>query len=143
MHLTIKGRNIELTPALKQYASEKLGKVTKLFDQIIEITAILSVEKNPSISNNQIAEVNIILKKGTIQAKEASENMYASIDLLVDKIERQLRKHKTKLISKVKTSGTSIREMSVEETAIAETEAEENLGEDIVRIDIVNEEETV
>lgn len=140
MHLTIKGRNIELTSALKQYASEKLSKVTKMFDQIIEITAILSVEKNPSINNNQIAEVNIILKKGTIQAKEASENMYASIDLLVDKVERQLLKHKTKLISKAKTGVPSIREMSAEEV---DSETEDKLDEDIVLIDIVQEEESV
>jgi putative sigma-54 modulation protein len=143
MRLTIKGRNIELTPALKQYASEKLSKITKLFDQIHEITAILSVEKNPSISDNQVAEVTVILKKGRIQAKEASENMYASIDLLADKVERQIRKHKTKLIkrSKAKTGAASIRDVNDEEIVETEDSTVNELGEDIIQIDVVQEEE--
>jgi putative sigma-54 modulation protein len=143
MRLIIKGRNIELTPALKQYASEKLSKITKLFDQIQEITAILSVEKNPSISNNQVAEVMVILKKGRIQAKEASESMYASIDLLADKVERQIRKHKTKLInrSKAKTGVPSIRDTDHSEKPVEEDSLKEELGEDIIQIDVVQEEE--
>lgn len=140
MRLTIKGRNIELTPALKQYASEKLTKTTKLFDQIIEITAILSVEKNPSISDNQVAEVVVTLKKGRIQAKESSESMYASIDLLADKIERQIRKHKTKIVkrSKAKSGASSIRDVQME-AATAEETAEEKLDDDIIQIDVVQE----
>jgi putative sigma-54 modulation protein len=140
MRLIIKGRNIELTPALKQYATEKLSKVSKLFDQIIEIAAILSVEKNPSINDNQVAEVTVFLKKGRIQAKEASENMYASIDLLVDKVERQLVKHKTKLVhrSKVKTGVSTIRgEMPFGQPEDEDVETE--LDEDIVQIDLVQE----
>jgi putative sigma-54 modulation protein len=142
MRLSIKGRNIELTPALKQYAAEKLGKINKLFDQIMEITAILSVEKNPSITNNQVAEVSVVLKKGRIQAKEASESMYASIDLLADKVERQIRKHKTKLINRAKSrsGASSIREAHHPEV-VEEEAPEDQLGEDIIQIDVVQEEE--
>jgi len=142
MRLTIKGRNIELTPALKQYAAEKLSKMNKLFDQIMEITAILSVEKNPSITNNQVAEVSVVMKKGRIQAKEASESMYASIDLLADKVERQIRKHKTKLVNraKVKSGVSSIREMPFGEVSEEDTD-EEVLDEDIIQIDVVQEED--
>lgn len=141
MHLIIKGRNIELTPALKQYATEKLSKISKLFDQIREVTAILSVEKNPSITNNQVAEVSVTLKKGRIQAKEASESMYASIDLITDKVERQIKKHKTKLINRTKTrsGASSIREVTVEE--VAEETQEKNLDEDIIMIDVIQEDE--
>jgi putative sigma-54 modulation protein len=143
MRLIVKGRNIELTPALKQYANEKLSKITKLFDQIMEVSAILSVEKNPSITNNQVAEVIVYLKKGRIQAKEASESMYASIDLLVDKIERQLRKHKTKLVNrgKARTGVSTIRDLPAEEST--EDETAEVLGEDIIQIDLRQDEESV
>ncbi|MGD9580951.1 MAG: ribosome-associated translation inhibitor RaiA [Vampirovibrionia bacterium] len=143
MRLTIKGRNIELTPALKQYATEKLSKITKLFDQIMEVTAILSVEKNPSITNNQVAEVSVTLKKGRIQAKEASESMYASIDLLADKVERQLRKHKTKLTNRTKSkSGSStIRETALMEKEEVEETTDFEMDDDIVQIDLVQEEE--
>lgn len=138
MRLTIKGRNIELTPALKQYATEKLTKTTKLSDQIIEITAILSVEKNPSISANQVAEVVVTLNKVRIQAKETSESMYASIDMIVDKIERQIKKHKTKNANRLGAS--SIRDLPKEAAAIPEEGAEEKLDDDIIQIDVVQEE---
>lgn len=141
MRLIIKGRNIELTPALKQYATEKLSKISKLFDQIREVTAILSVEKNPSITNNQVAEVSVTLKKGRIQAKEASESMYASIDMIADKVERQIKKHKTKLInrSKTKSGASTIREAAMEETVDESKESE--LDDDIIMIDVVQEDE--
>jgi putative sigma-54 modulation protein len=145
MRLNVKGRNIELTPALKQYATDKLSKISKLFDQIMEVTAILSVEKNPSITDNQIAEVTVFLKKGRIQAKEATESMYASIDLLVDKVERQLRKHKTKLTNRhqAKTGSTTIREVEPGEEGSEDNELDAVLGEDIVKIDLRQEEGSV
>ena len=140
MRLTIKGRNIELTPALKQYANEKLGKITKIFDQIIDVTVTLSIEKNPSITNNQIAEVIVTLKKGRIQSKEVSDNMYASIDLLADKIERQIIKHKTKLINRTmaKSGASTIREKHYGEILDDESDLA-SLDDDIIKIDVVQE----
>lgn len=139
MRLIIKGRNIELTPALKEYATEKLSKISKLFDQIIEVSAILSVEKNPSISANQIAEVIVHLKKGRIQAKEASDSMYSSIDLLVDKVERQIVKHKSKLVDRIHHSET-IRETDLLDSATDDDPELKKLGDNIVQIDLVEEE---
>ena len=139
MRLIIKGRNIELTPALKEYATEKLSKISKLFDQIIEVTAVLGVEKNPSISENQLAEVIVYLKKGRIQAKEASDNMYSSIDLLVDKVERQIVKHKTKLVQRIHSSET-IRETDVSSDVSDEDAELKKLGDNIVKIDLIEEE---
>lgn len=138
MRLKLQGRNIELTPALKQYATEKLTRITKLFDQIIEISATLSVERNPSIHDNQVAEVMVVLNKGRIQAKESSDNMYASIDLLTDKVERQIRKYKTKLVNRAHTkSGSStIREAAIDQPVEQEERIEEDLD---VNIDIVEE----
>lgn len=96
MHVVVTGRNIELTPALKDYLVDKLQRAQKHFDHPLEVTALLSVAKNPSIAHNQTAEVTIKLNGNMIRGEESTENMYASIDLVADKIERQLRKFKTR-----------------------------------------------
>jgi putative sigma-54 modulation protein len=96
MHVTVTGRNIDLTPALKDYLLEKLKRAQKHFDQPLDATALLSVAKNPSIANNQTAEVTLKVNGTVIRGEESTENMYASIDLVADKIERQLRKYKTR-----------------------------------------------
>src|SRR5712671_921826 len=100
MHVTVTGRNIDLTPALKDYLIEKLKRAQKHFDQPLDATALLSVAKNPSIANNQTAEVTLKVNGTVIRGEESTENMYASIDLVADKIERQLRKYKTRYWNK-------------------------------------------
>lgn len=96
MHVTVTGRNIDLTPSLKDYLVEKLRRAQKHFDHPLDATALLSVAKNPSIPNNQTAEVTLKVNGTVIRGEESTENMYASIDLVADKIERQLRKYKTR-----------------------------------------------
>ncbi len=96
MHVTVTGRNIDLTPALKDYLLEKLRRAQKHFDHPFEVTALLSVAKNPSIADSQTAEVTLKVNGTVIRGEESTENMYASIDLVADKIERQLRKYKTR-----------------------------------------------
>lgn len=96
MHVVVTGRNIELTPALKEYLIDKLQRAQKHFDHPLEVQALLSVAKNPSIANSQTAEVTIKVNGNIIRGEESTENMYASIDLVADKIERQLRKYKTR-----------------------------------------------
>lgn len=96
MHVTVTGRNIDLTPALKEYLLDKLRRAQKHFDHPLEVSALLRVAKNPSIANSQTAEVTLKVNGTTIRGEESTENMYASIDLVADKIERQLRKYKTR-----------------------------------------------
>lgn len=96
MHVTVTGRNIDLTPPLKEYLMEKLRRAQNHFDHPLEVTALLSVAKNPSIANSQTAEVTLKVNGTVIRGEESTENMYASIDLVADKIERQLRKYKTR-----------------------------------------------
>ena len=96
MHVTVTGRNIDLTPSLKEYLMEKLRRAQKHFDHPLEVSALLSVAKNPSIANSQTAEVTMKVNGTVIRGEESTENMYASIDLVADKIERQLRKYKTR-----------------------------------------------
>jgi putative sigma-54 modulation protein len=100
MQVTVTGRNIELTPALKTYLLDKLERSQKHFDHDLAITALLSVAKNPSVAHCQTAEVTVKLNGSMIRGEESSANMYASIDLVADKIERQLRKYKTRYYQK-------------------------------------------
>lgn len=93
MQLTITGRNLEVTAALRTYAAEKLGKVEKFLDAITAAHVILSVEKY-----RQIAEVTLRVRDLTIRAEESTPDMYASLDLVVDKIERQIRRYKERII---------------------------------------------
>lgn len=111
MQVTVTGRNIELTNALKDYLKDKLGRAQKHFDHPLDVTALLSVAKNPSIPDNQTAEITIKVNGSIIRGQESTENMYASIDLVADKIERQLRKFKTRYYHK----GNKIRETEIDE----------------------------
>jgi putative sigma-54 modulation protein len=100
MQVTVTGRNIELTPALKSYLLDKLQRSQKHFDHDLAVSALLSVAKNPSVAQSQTAEVTVKLNGSTIRGEESTANMYASIDLVADKIERQLRKYKTRYYHK-------------------------------------------
>ena len=104
MHIYVNGRNIEITDAIKAYVNEKMGKVAAHYDQIQGIEVVLSVIKNPSASGKHVAEVSCKLASGVIRCEEAAESMYASIDLLADKLARQVQKYKDKTTGSDKTS---------------------------------------
>lgn len=96
MRLQVKGKNLDVTPSLKGYAQEKLGKLEKHLNDSARLELELAVERNPSISDNQVAEATIWTKGPIIRAREASTDMKASIDLLVDKLERQAQRLRQK-----------------------------------------------
>ena len=108
MHIHVNGRNIEITDAIKAYAKEKLNKVAGHYDQIEAIDIVLTVNKNPSVSQNHKAEVICKLTTDTIKVEENAESMYASIDLVADKLNRQVQKFKDKHL-RSKNKNTSIR----------------------------------
>ena len=94
MKLIIHGRNLELTPALREYTESKLEKALNHYEEIVkEADVHLSVARNPSVPQ-QIAEVTVFANGTVIRAQERSENLYASIDLVASKLGRQLRKYK-------------------------------------------------
>lgn len=97
MQVIIKGRNIELTSALKAHADEKVSKIGRYFERGTKIEVELSVEKNPSIADNQTVEVTVFADhSNVIRAKQSSSDMYASIDMLIDKLSKRLKKLKDK-----------------------------------------------
>jgi putative sigma-54 modulation protein len=97
MQIIVKGKNLEIPDSLKNYAEEKVKKLTKYFDTIKEIQIEFSLEKSPNTEKNKKVEVIIKAPKKTIMAEEISFDMYASIDEVLEKLERQLKKHKEKL----------------------------------------------
>lgn len=119
MRIYVNGKNIEITDAIKAYVKEKLGKVTTHYDQITGLDVVLSVVKNPAASDKHVAEVSCKLNSGVIHLEEAAESMYASIDLLADKLDRQVKKHKDKSLYSDKST---IRNAEVAETAEASAE---------------------
>ena len=94
MSLDVRGKNLEVTFALSQYIEQKIGKITKYFDETTDhnINVVISV-----IRDSHIVEVNATLEGQHLRAQAQSADMYASIDLVEEKLERQVRKLKTKL----------------------------------------------
>ncbi len=95
MRYTITGRNINVTPGLKDAVVEKIGKLERYFNQDTEAIVTLSVEKE-----RQKIEVTIPVKGTIIRAEQESNDMYVSIDLVEEIIERQLKKYKNKIVDK-------------------------------------------
>lgn len=95
MNLKLTGNHVEITEAMREYVSSKLSKITRHFDHVIDVSVILSVDKL-----QQKAEANIHIRGKDIFVETESENMYASIDGLIDKLDRQILKHKEKNIEK-------------------------------------------
>jgi len=96
MNLQVKGRNLEVSDQIRQYAEDKLGKLDRLVNDPTRVELELAVEKNPSIADNQIAEATVWTKGPVLRARESSGDMKASIDQLVDKLERQVKRYRDK-----------------------------------------------
>jgi putative sigma-54 modulation protein len=116
VRLQVKGRNVDVSESLKAYAQQKLSKLDKHVGSSARLELELAVERNPSISQNQIAEATIWTKGPVLRARETSSDMRASIDQLVDKLERQARRYRDR-----RRRGSS-REQPPVETAADERE---------------------
>lgn len=92
MNLTISGHQLEVTPAIREYVVTKLGRVLRHFDHIIDTQVILSVAKL-----RHTADVTVRVPGKDIHCEATDENLYAAIDALVDKLDRQVLKYKNKL----------------------------------------------
>src|SRR5437868_613958 len=96
MELHVKGKNLEVSDAIRSYAERKLGKLDKQLSKLARVEVELAVEKNPSISANQVAEATVWLKGHTLRAREASRDMKAAIDELTEKLLRQVKAERDK-----------------------------------------------
>ena len=91
MQMTLTGHHVDITPPLKSYVEKKLDRVVRHFDQVIDVHCVLTVEK---LSHK--AEATLHVSGGNIHADAAEEDMYAAIDVLADKLDRLVKKHKEK-----------------------------------------------
>ena len=96
MRLEVKGKNVDVTPDLRDYAERKVGKLAKQLADPTRVEVELAVERNPSIAENHVAEATIWTKGPVLRAREASPDMKASIDQVVDKLERQVTRYRQK-----------------------------------------------
>lgn len=92
MNIQLTGRHLEITPAIREYATGKFNKIKRHFDNVIDVNIILSVEKL-----KQKAEATVHISGKDVFVECEDENLYAAIDALVDKLDRQVVKHKEKL----------------------------------------------
>ncbi len=95
MQINMTGHQMEITPALKQFTQDKFDKLERHFDKITAINIVFDIEKV-----RQIAEATILVTQGELHARSETDDMYASVDDLVSKLDRQLLKHKEKLREK-------------------------------------------
>lgn len=117
MQITVKGKQIDLTDSLKHYVNEKMGKIPKYFDHIISAEVCLSIERNW-----HVAEVNLFGEGFDMRGEEKSKDMYNSIDRVIEKLERQLKKQKGKVAVRHSARGPSAPELLNEAAADAELE---------------------
>ncbi len=97
MNLTISGHHLEVTPALRGYVTQKLDRILRHFDQVVDVRVLLSVEKKKEKEERQRAECNIHVKGNDLFAESASQDLYAAVDDLVDKLDRQVVRHKDRI----------------------------------------------
>jgi putative sigma-54 modulation protein len=96
MRLQVKGKNLEVPPAIREYAEAKLAKLDRHLHETAQVELELSMERNPSIANNAVAEATVWTKGPVVRARESSSDMKASIDMLVGKLERQVKRAREK-----------------------------------------------
>jgi putative sigma-54 modulation protein len=96
LRLQVKGKNLEVSETLYRYAEEKLAKLERHLNDATRLELELMVERNPSISQSQVAEATIWTKGPILRARESSDDMKASIDLLADKLERRVKRYREK-----------------------------------------------
>ena len=96
MRLQVKGRNVEVSESIRRYAEEKLGKLERQLADPTQVELELAVEHNPSIAANHVAEATIWTKGPTLRARESASSYEASIDQLVEKLERQVKRYRDK-----------------------------------------------
>ena len=113
MKYKIRGEKVEITPAIKSYIEDKIGKLDEYFENADDIEASVVIKIR---GKDQKIEITIPAMSYTLRSEESHNDLYAAIDLTVDKLERQIRKNKTKLNSKIKKNMIQNFELELEES---------------------------
>jgi putative sigma-54 modulation protein len=140
MNVIVAGKNIEVTDALRRYAERKLQKITKYFHQIQEAHVVLKVERQRPLGPAEVVEVTVRGDGLILRGEEATTDMYASIDGVVEKLEKQLAKFRSRMIEKRRLdesrrrSRTRNRSKSASIEEVPTIAGAEALPQDVVRI---------
>jgi len=97
MNLTISGHHLDVTPALRGYVTSKLERVTRHYEDVVDVKVILTVEKQKEKQRRQRAECSIHVKGNEMFAESAHADLYAAVDELMDKLDRQVVRHKDRV----------------------------------------------
>jgi putative sigma-54 modulation protein len=97
MQIDIRGRNVQVTDDLRMHAVRRLAKVERQVSDLAQLEIELSLERNPRVADCHVAEATLYLKGVTLRARDASPDMKHSINLMVDEIARQVKRHRDKL----------------------------------------------
>lgn len=97
MNLTISGHHLEVTPALRDYVSSKLDRIARHFDQVVDMRVLLTVDNMKEKEKRQRAECNLHVKGRDLFAESSHADLYAAVDDLTDKLDRQVGRYKTKV----------------------------------------------
>ena len=96
MRLEVKGRNVEVSDSIRSYAADKLDRLERQLPAATQVEVELALETNPSIANDHIAEATVWTKGSTLRVRESSSAFETSIDLISDKLERQVKRYREK-----------------------------------------------
>jgi putative sigma-54 modulation protein len=97
MNLTISGHHLEVTPAIREHVKNKLERIVRHFDQVIDIAVILTVDKLREKEKRHKADINLHVSGKDIHVESLAHDLYAAIDTLIDKLDRQVIRHKDKI----------------------------------------------
>ena len=97
MNITISGHHLEVTPAIREHIQSKLERIMRHFDQVIDITVTITVDKLKEKEKRHKADINLHVPGKDIHVESMAHDLYAAIDLLMDKLDRQVIKHKDKI----------------------------------------------
>ncbi len=136
MNITVSGRKMPVTDALREYAEEKISAAVKVLDaDPISTEVVLYKEKNPANPLPSICEVTVRVKGHIIRVEESEEDMYAAIDVAAAKVSRQLRKYKTRVVEKkVRTTEKIADHVAGEEDLDIDRLMDELSGDEVVRV---------
>jgi putative sigma-54 modulation protein len=120
MNYNVRGENIEVTPAIREYVEKKISKLERYFTEAPDAKVNVNLRFNPDKTSK--VEVTIPLPNLVLRAEETNSDMYAGIDLITDKLERQIRKHKTKVNRKFREKGVETFQFTTTSVDVQEDE---------------------
>lgn len=113
LNVVVQGKNIEVTPSLREYAEEKVGRITRYFEAVQDAQVVLSVQRRDNIGKAQVVEVTVWGDGIVLRGVDASEDMYASIDGVSEKLRKQIEKFRSKLIEKRRIDESRKKDLAV------------------------------